>query len=98
MKIHLVRTGGFGGIRREVRIETRSLPTADREPLERLVGAAGFFTLPGSYPRPARGADFFTYSVTIEDGERRHTIEVAQPSLPESLRPLIRELSKHLKE
>ena len=25
MKIHLVRTGGFGGMRREIRIETESL-------------------------------------------------------------------------
>jgi hypothetical protein len=98
MIIHLVRTGGFGGMRREVRIETRSLPSTEREPLERLIGEAGFFALPEKFPKPGKGADYFIFSVTVEDGERRHTIEVAQPSLPANLRPLIRELSRHLKE
>jgi Emfourin len=97
MIIHLVRTGGFGGMRREVRIETGALPSAEREPLERLVGEAGFFSLPAHFPKPGKGADYFTYSVTVEDGGRRHTVEAAQPSLPENLRPLIRELSKRLK-
>jgi len=96
MIIHLVRTGGFGGLRREVRVETESLPFGEREPLESLVGKAGFFSLPGKFPRPRKGADYFLYSVTVEDGERRHTVEVPQPSLPENLRPLIRELSKRL--
>jgi hypothetical protein len=96
MIIHLVRTGGFGGMRREARVETESLSSMEREPLERLVGEADFFSLPGKFPKPRRGADFFTYRVTVEDGERRHTIEVPQPSLPGKLRPLIRELSKRL--
>jgi len=98
MIIHLVRTGGFGGMRREARVETGSLPSVEREPLERLVGEAGFFTLPAKFPRPEKGADFFTYSITVEDGDRRHTVEVAQPVVPVNLRPLIRELSKRLKK
>ena len=96
MIIHLVRTGGFGGMRREARVETGSLPSVEREPLERLVGEAGFFALPGKFPGPKKGADFFTYSITVEDGNRRHTVEVAQPMIPEHLRPLIRELSKRM--
>jgi hypothetical protein len=96
MNIHLVRTGGFGGMRREARVGTESLPSAEREPLERLVGEAGFFALPEKFPKPKRGADYFTYTVTVEDGGRRHTVEVAQPQVPENLRPLIRELSKRL--
>ncbi|HMA04955.1 MAG TPA: protealysin inhibitor emfourin [Methanomicrobiales archaeon] len=97
MIIHLVRSGGFGGIRREVRIETLSLTREEREPLERMVGETGFFTLPEKFPRPARGADFFIYTITVDDGNRRHTVEVAQPSVPEGLRPLVRELSRRLK-
>jgi hypothetical protein len=96
MIIHLVRTGGFGGMRREVKIETGTLPRAERELLEGLVRDSGFFALPEKFPRPARGADYFTYSLTVDDGGRRHTVEVSQPSLPESLRPLIRELSRRL--
>lgn len=97
MIIHLVRTGGFGGLRRELRVETEALPSAEREPLEVLVGEADFFALPGKFPRPRKGADYFLYSVTVEDGGRRHTIEVAQPQVPENLRPLIRELSRRLR-
>ena len=97
MKIHLIRSGGFGGMRREVRIETESLRREEREPLEGLVQDSGFFTLPEKFPRPGKGADYFTYSITVDDGNRVHTVVVSQPSLPEGLRPLVREVSKHLK-
>ena len=97
MIIHLVRSGGFGGMRREIRIETLSLSREEREPLEGLVRDAGFFTLPEKFPRPARGADYFTYTITVDDGRRRHTIEVSEPSLPEDLRTLVRDLSNRLK-
>jgi hypothetical protein len=96
MKIHLVRSGGFGGMRREARIETQSLPSEEREPLEGLVQDSGFFALPGQFPRPKKGADYFTYSITVDDGKRVHTVQVAEPSLPDSLRPLIREVSRRL--
>jgi hypothetical protein len=96
MIIHLVRTGGFGGMRREVRIATETLSREEREPLEGLIRDSGFFALPGKFPKPGRGADYFTYSITVDDGMRRHTVEVSQPSLPEGLRPLIREVSKRL--
>jgi hypothetical protein len=97
MIIHLVRSGGFGGMRREVRFETQSLAREEREPLEGLVQASGFFSLPGKFPKPGKGADYFTYSITVDDGRRVHTVEVAEPSLPEGLRPLVREVSKRLK-
>jgi hypothetical protein len=96
MEIHLVRTGGFGGMRREARVRTETLAPAEREPLEGLVRDAGFFSLPAKYPRPARGADFFTYSITVEERGRRHTVEVSEPSLPPDLKALVREVSKRL--
>ena len=96
MIIQFVRTGGFSGMRREVQLETMALSPAERGPLERMVGEAGFFSLPAKFPKPARGADYFTYTLTVDDGGRRHTVEVPQPSVPEALRPLIRELSKRL--
>ena len=73
MNIHLVRSGGFGGMRREIRIETQSLPSGEREPLEGLIEDSGFFALPEKFPRPGKGADYFTYSITVDDGERVHT-------------------------
>jgi hypothetical protein len=96
MIIHLIRSGGFGGMRREVRVETQSLPREVREPLEGLVQDSGFFSLPGKFPKPGKGADYFTYSITVDDGKRVHTVQVSEPSLPDSLRPLVREVSKRL--
>ena len=96
MIIHLIRSGGFGGMRREVRVETQSLPREEREPLEVLVQDSGFFSLPGKFPKPGKGADYFTYSITVDDGKRVHTVQVSEPSLPDSLRPLVREVSKRL--
>ena len=96
MIIQLVRTGGFGGMRREVRIATETLSREEREPLEVLVRDSGFFALPGRFPKPERGADYFSYSITVDDGRARHTVEVSERSLPEGLRPLIREVSKRL--
>lgn len=84
-------------MRREVRIETAALSREEREPLEGLVRDSGFFALPEKFPRPGKGADYFTYSITVDDGKRRHTVEVSQPSLPDGLRPLVRELSRRLK-
>lgn len=96
MIIHLVRSGGFGGMRREVRIETQSLSREERVPLEGLVKDSGFFSLPEKFPKPAKGADYFTYSLMIDDGKRVHTVVVSQPSLPDGLRSLVREVSKRL--
>ncbi|HXW98527.1 MAG TPA: protealysin inhibitor emfourin [Methanomicrobiales archaeon] len=96
MIIHLVRTGGFGGVRREARIETGSLSRDEREPLEGLVRDSGFFELPAKFRSPAKGADYFFWSITVEDGDRRHTVEASQPSLPDGLRLLVRELSRYL--
>jgi hypothetical protein len=83
-------------MRREVRVETQSLPSEERGPLEGLVRDSGFFTLPEKFPKPGKGADYFTYSITVEDGKRAHTVLVSEPSLPDSLRPLVREVSKRL--
>jgi hypothetical protein len=96
MIIHLIRSGGFGGMRREVRVETQSLPREEREPLEVLVQDSGFFSLPGKFPKPGKGADYFTYSITVDDGKHVHTVLVSEPSLSDSLRPLVREVSKRL--
>ena len=73
-------------------IDTGSLPAIEAKRVQDLVDSSGFFSLPEKLPRPKAGADYFTYSLTVEDGERSHSVEAAEPSLPERLRPLIRYL------
>jgi hypothetical protein len=94
MLIRFFRTGGFAGLRKSGSVDTETLPRDVRKNVEGLVDSAGFFSLPAQFPRPSKGADFFTYSVTIEDTGKTHTVEVSDPVMPASLRPLIRYLQE----
>jgi hypothetical protein len=93
MQIRYVRSGGFTGMRTTGVVDTRMLPAGEAKKVEALVESAGFFSLPDKIPKPKKGADYLTYTLTIEDGDRSHSVEVSEPSAPESLRPLIRYLS-----
>jgi hypothetical protein len=93
MKIRYQQSGGFSGIRKTSIVDTQALPAREAKKVQDLVESAGFFDLPKKFPRPKSGADYFTYSLTVEDGDRSHSVEVSEPSAPESLRPLIRYLA-----
>jgi hypothetical protein len=92
MQIRFVRSGGFGGIRTSGVVDTGTLPLTEAKKVQQLVESAGFFSLPEKFPTPQKGADYYTYSLTIEQENRSHSIEVSEPAAPESLRPLIRYL------
>jgi len=93
MQIRYARSGGFAGVRIAGVVDTGTLPAAEAENVAALVEAAGFFSLPEKFPRPKSGADYFTYSLTVDDGNRSHSVEVSEPAAPDSLRPLLRYLS-----
>ncbi|MGB9176284.1 MAG: protealysin inhibitor emfourin [Methanoregula sp.] len=93
MQIRYVQSGGFSGMRKTSVVDTQKLPADEAKKVQDLVESAGFFNLPEKFPKPKSGADYFTYSLTVEDGTRSHSIEVSEPSAPESLRPLIRYLA-----
>src|SRR5258705_4107875 len=46
VRIQVVRSGGFAGLRRERAVETEQLPSGERADLERLVAESRFFDLP----------------------------------------------------
>ena len=93
MQIRFVRSGGFSGMKTTGVVDTRKLPAMEASKVEDLVASAGFFSLPKKFPKPKSGADYFTYSLTVEDGDRSHSVEVSEPTAPETLRPLIRYLA-----
>ena len=83
MRIEFATEGGvayFPGLSRPVVLETGELDGAEAERVERLVAASGFFDLPteASAPRPG-AADYQQYTVTIDDGARRHRVRFADP-------------------
>ncbi len=95
MLILLERTGGFAGMRKEVTLDTETLPSEEARKLQEMVDTAGFFNLPEKFPAPKRGADYFLYRLTVDSGGNKHTVEVSDPAVPATLRPLIQSLMKY---
>ncbi len=92
MRISLVRSGGLAGIRREAKVDTASLGSGRAEELHRLVEAADLAKLSEPTISTARSADRFHYTLTVEDGARRHTVTFAEEQTPEKLLPLVETL------
>jgi len=90
MRVTFERSGGFTGIPRSASVDVATLSSDDARKLERLVEDARFTTLPERIGSASRGADRFTYRVTVEPkGAAPHTVEVAEDAVPASLRPLL---------
>jgi len=79
MRVHFTVGGGVAylpGLAKPVVIDSDQLTKADVAELKRLVDAANFFALPSKINPPRPGAaDYVQYTVTIEQGEQRHTVE-----------------------
>lgn len=82
--------GYFPGLAKPVVIEAGELPEADARELERLVANARLFDRPTAAAAPARGADQRQFAITIEEGGRRHEVQVGEPIDDPELRRLVR--------
>lgn len=84
MRVSLQTEGGIGffpGLSKDVAVDTEDLQPGDATELRRLVADAQFFSLPSVTTAPARGAaDYKQYTITVEDGSKRHTVSFADPS------------------
>jgi len=95
MKIQFERRGGFAGIRKDTKLDTDSIPSNVAEELLELIEKADFFNLPEKFPAPKKGADYFQYRLTVEKEGKKHTVEVSDPAVPATLRPLLQFLLKY---
>ena len=87
MRIRIIESGGFAGLRRECVVETDGLPETQRAALERLVAAAAFFALP---ERLVSGfPDMIQYRVTVEERDRAHEVTFDDENATEALRSLV---------
>jgi hypothetical protein len=93
MWIKFQSDGGFGyfpGLSAPVMLDTSTLPPREAESIEALVERARFFELPAQVNAPAPGAaDYRTYTITVEDGGRAHTIKATEPLQDPQLQALI---------
>ena len=92
MRIQFERTGGFMGLSLGTTVDTESLPVDDAQVLHDAVQSSDFFHLPATVVGTASGADRFHYQLTVEDEAQRHTVEMGESAVPETLEPLIKKL------
>lgn len=93
MRIRCLRSGGFAGLRQSFEVNTDSLSPPESRKVQALVESAGFFNLPERILRSGRGADQFSYIITIEQSGKTHTVEADESVIPPALKPLIRYLT-----
>lgn len=94
MRIVFEQTGGFMGRKTSLDLNLADLPGNQAELLRLLLDQAGFLTLDESYPAASSIRDQFQYQIMVETDDIQHTVQAAESSLPDSLRPLIEELSR----
>jgi len=93
MQIIFERSGGIMGSKSSLTIDLDDLPLDQAEKMRRLLDEADFFTLSEDQPTHPT-PDGFQYTLTVETGTARHTVRTTDVTMPDSLRPLIDELSQ----
>jgi hypothetical protein len=93
MRVEFTMEGGlahFPGLSKPVVIESSQLSEEEAAELGRLVEATRFFDLPPKVDIPPHGAaDYRRYTVTIQAGARRHTVELTDPVKTPELQRLL---------
>ena len=79
MRIRVRQLGGFAGEPLELaRVDTATLPADVAAALHEAVAEARFFDLPAVVPSDSVGADLLVYEITVEDGDRRHSVSFVE--------------------
>jgi hypothetical protein len=93
IQITLEVSGGFAalpGLNAPRSIDTAALDHARATEIESIVRSVRFFELPARVDTTNPGAaDFITYTITIEDADREHTVMLTDPVSDERLIRLI---------
>jgi hypothetical protein len=96
MKITIETSGGFAplpALSRPNTIDTTTIDPQLARQLESLVQEAAFFDKPALVDTTAQGAaDYQTYTITVQDGPRVHTVRFTDPITDSSLERLMSHL------
>ena len=79
----------FPGLSKPVLIDSDNLPAKDANELRQLIDNAHFFDIPPVATVPKGAADYRRYTITVEDGLRRHTIQLTDPISDPHLQALL---------
>jgi len=88
MKISLVRSGGVAGMRLEATVDTGVLPPDTARKFHALVEEADLPQLSEPTIKVKSAPDRFRYTLTVEDGDRKHSIIFEERRVPEAVQPL----------
>jgi hypothetical protein len=91
MRIQFETLGGlayFPGLQKPLCIDTERLTAPQAGQIESMVRAAHFFDQSDSI-RPAGAADYRSYRITVEDGEKSHTVKIVESAADHSLLALL---------
>jgi hypothetical protein len=95
MKVQFVQSGGFVGSVKGCELDTATLPPDVGQELERLIRTSGISGSGESLSDPGR--DLYQYDITIEEDNRRSSVVFDDATIPQSAKPLVSFLKKHLR-
>ena len=91
--INFKRTGGLMGKEMSMDFDLGSMPGSVAQRLSGLLTESDFFEVPVVNHLIA-GPDEYQYDITVVAGNSIHTVHVSDTSMPQSLRPLVEELTE----
>jgi hypothetical protein len=90
MRINLSKSGGITGLIGSLKIDTESLSEEEKAHIKEYIKETNFFNLPSKFPFERSGAaDYYSYEITIEDGNNKKTVIANDITMPPKLREFI---------
>jgi len=91
--INFKRTGGSMGKELTMDFDLNNMPASEAQRLHNMLNESKFFEVPvvndlGASP------DEYEYVITVVAGNSIHTVHVSDTSMPQSLRPLVEDLTE----
>jgi hypothetical protein len=90
--IFFKRSGGFVGQGLRFQLDLEQLPVEYARELHQLIDQSQFFSLPENFIVKFK-PDEYQYTITVESGDLCHTVRANDSTMPDSLRPLVDQLS-----
>ena len=92
MKIKVERSGGFGGIVVTNQVDVDTLPPS----LEKTVKEISDKKIKNSSLKstPKGASDYYCYTITLDDGTKRHVIECNEYNINKNLKELVNYIEK----
>lgn len=93
-RIKFERTGGFAGLRIAADIEPNQLSDEQSQALLDVLDALDFPELPEQLMSDSPIPDEFTYTITVEAEDWKHTVVTGDSSAPEKMQELLQMLNR----